>query len=291
MLSLKDLQYLTVLARQKHFARAAEECGVSQPAFSMRISKLEEELKTKIVRRGNRFEGLTPDGEAIVRHALMILEDVKQLEQEFSTEPGDVSGVLSMAVVPTASAFAAKTVKRLREFNPGITVKLRSTNSLSVLQGVEQGEFDAGITYTETVEQHALDAVPVHDEEYVLMAPSGMVEKGRTEITWKDAAALPMCLLEPGMQNRRIINSVFHDVGEQPRVVAELSGLTAGVVMALEGVAATILPRGVAENIESLDNVEVFTLTEPVVRKSLSLVSRPGGPGSRVIDALRQAVR
>ncbi|MEM6375173.1 MAG: LysR family transcriptional regulator [Pseudomonadota bacterium] len=291
MLSLKDLHFLTALARQRHFARAAEECGVSQPAFSMRISKLEEQLQTKIVRRGNRFQGLTPDGESIVRHALQILEDVKRLETEFSAEPGDLGGVISLGVVPTATAFAAKTIKHLREHNPGITVKLMSTNSLTVLEGIEQGRFDAGITYTEAVEQHRLDSFPIHDEEYVLIAPSGMIADKKDEITWADAAQLPMCLLEPGMQNRRIIDGVFRDLSCQPRVVAELSGLTAGVVMAVEGVAATIVPRGVAEEIAGLETVDMVTLTDPVVRKSLSLVTANRGPGLRTITALKQAVQ
>ncbi|MEM9845291.1 MAG: LysR family transcriptional regulator [Pseudomonadota bacterium] len=291
MLSLKDLHFLTALARQRHFARAAEECGVSQPAFSMRISKLEEQLQTKIVRRGNRFQGLTPDGESIVRHALQILEDVKRLETEFSTEPGDLGGVISLGVVPTATAFAAKTIKLLREQNPGITVKLMSTNSLTVLEGIEQGRFDAGITYTETVEQHRLESFPIHDEEYVLMVPSGLLDAGRDEITWEEAAQLPMCLLEPGMQNRRIIDGVFRDLGCQPRVVAELSGLTAGVVMAVEGVAATIVPRGVAEEIAGLGSVDMVSLIDPVVRKSLSLVTANRGPGLRTIAALKQAVQ
>ncbi|MEO1140352.1 MAG: LysR family transcriptional regulator [Pseudomonadota bacterium] len=291
MLDLKDLQFLTALARQKHFARAAEECGVSQPAFSMRIAKLEEHLKTKIVLRGNRFQGLTPDGESIVRHALQILENVKKLEHEFSAVPGDVTGVLTLGVVPTASAFAAKLVKRLRESNPGITVKIKSTSSLNILHGIEEGSFDAGIAYTETVDQNALNVEPVHEEEYVLLAPSGMVEEGRQEITWKEAGALPMCLLEPGMQNRRILDSVFYEVGVQPQVVAELSGLTAGVVMAISGAAATIVPRGVVEAIGTLEAVEVVSLTDPVVRKSLCLVTPNRGPGLRTLQALRQAVR
>ncbi|MCR9112622.1 MAG: LysR family transcriptional regulator [Rhodobacteraceae bacterium] len=291
VLSLKDLQYLTALARQKHFARAAEECGVSQPAFSMRIAKLEEHLQTKIVRRGNRFEGLTPDGESIVQHALRILEDVERLETEFSAEPGDVTGVLTLAVVPTAAAFAAKVVKNLRETNPGIRVKIKSTSSAAILHGLEEGSFDAGISYTDSVTVDTLNAEPVHEEEYVLIAPAGMLPPGATEITWKEAGQLPMCLLEPGMQNRRILDAVFQEVGVRPIVVAELSGMTAGVVMAIQGAAATIVPKGLVENFGALDAVQVVSLTDPVVHKSLSIVTPNRGPQLRTLKALKDAVR
>ncbi|QFT92277.1 Hydrogen peroxide-inducible genes activator [Roseovarius sp. THAF9] len=296
MLDLKDLQFLTALARQKHFARAAEECGVSQPAFSMRIAKLEEHLETKIVHRGNRFQGLTPDGESIVRHALQILEDVKRLETEFSAEPGDVTGVLSLAVIPTAAALAAKTVIRLREANPGITVRVKTMNSLAILHGLEAGTYDAGITYTDSANSESaihsfLSVTPIDDEEYVLLVPAQMVGEDKTEITWKEAGTLPLCLLEPGMQNRHIIDTVFQEVGTRPRVVAELSGLTAGVVMAIQGAAATVVPKVLVENTGAPRSVRILPLVEPEVHKSLSLVTADRGPALRTVQALKEVLR
>ena len=105
MLEIRDLQFLNALARHKHFAKAAQECGVSQPAFSMRIRKLEERLNTSIVRRGNRFEGLTNEGEAILRHARRILDDVKYLEQELLSARGQVAGTLALGVAQNGLAF------------------------------------------------------------------------------------------------------------------------------------------------------------------------------------------
>ena len=293
VLSLKDLHFLTALARQKHFARAAEECGVSQPAFSMRIAKLEEHLQTKIVRRGNRFQGLTPDGESIVRHALQILEDVKRLETEFSVEPGDVTGVLSLAVIPTAAALAAKTVIRLREANPGITVRVKTMNSLAILHGLEAGTHDAGITYTESADLESathsfLSVTPIDDEEYVLLAPADMVPDGKEDITWKEAGALPLSLLETGMQNRHILDSVFQEAGVRPKVVAELSGLTPGVVMAIQGAAATVVPKVLVENTGVPRSVRILPLVEPEVRRSLSLVTADRGPALRTVQALKE---
>jgi DNA-binding transcriptional LysR family regulator len=296
VLDLKDLQFLTALARQKHFARAAEECGVSQPAFSMRIAKLEEHLETKIVHRGNRFQGLTPDGESIVRHALQILEDVKRLETEFSAEPGDVTGVLSLAAIPTAAALAARTVIQLREANPGITVRVKTMNSLAILHGLEAGTYDAGITYTDSANSESaihsfLSVTPIDDEEYVLLVPADMVDGDKTQITWKEAGALPLCLLEPGMQNRHIIDTVFQDVGTRPRVVAELSGLTAGVVMAIQGAAATVVPKVLVENTGAPRSVRILPLVEPEVRKSLSLVTADRGPALRTVQALKEVLQ
>ena len=296
MLDLKDLQFLTALARQQHFARAAEECGVSQPAFSMRIAKLEEHLQTKIVRRGNRFQGLTPDGESIVRHALQIMEDVKRLETEFSAEPGDLTGVLSLAVIPTAAALAARTTIQLREANPGITVHVKTMSSLAILHGLEAGSYDAGITYTESATSESvahpfLTVTPIYDEEYVLLAPVDMVDEQREDITWKDAGALPLCVLEPGMQNRNIVDRVFQQVGIRPKIVAELSSLTPGVIMAIQGAAATIVPKVLVENTGAPRSVRVLPLVEPEVQKSLSLVTAERGAPLRTVQALKELLQ
>ena len=108
MLDLRDLQCLVALSRHKHFARAAEECGMSQPAFSMRIRNLEDRLQTSIVKRGNRYLGLTGDGEMILARARRVIGEARALEDEVRAAKGEVMGVLSLGVVPTVTAFAAR---------------------------------------------------------------------------------------------------------------------------------------------------------------------------------------
>ncbi|HBS51352.1 MAG TPA: LysR family transcriptional regulator, partial [Rhodobacteraceae bacterium] len=91
MIDLRDLHFLTALARHRHFAKAATECGVSQPAFSMRIRKLEQRLGVSVVRRGNRFQGLTPEGEAVLHHARRILDETRALEEAFRSAGREVT--------------------------------------------------------------------------------------------------------------------------------------------------------------------------------------------------------
>jgi len=115
---IRDLQLLSALARHRHFAKAAEECGISQPAFSMRIRNLEDRLGVSIVRRANRFQGLTEEGEMIVRRARRILDDAKALEQEVQAIKGEITGTLILGVIPTAIAFTGRLVKRLQQAHP-----------------------------------------------------------------------------------------------------------------------------------------------------------------------------
>lgn len=291
MIDLRDLKFLAALARHGHFARAAQECGVSQPAFSMRIRRLEERLGVTIVRRGNRFEGLTAEGEAALRHARAILDEVRAMEETFRSGRGEISGPLRLGVIPTAAASAAHMVQRLVQQFPGITPRIETASSLAIQQGIEDGRFDAGLTYADGVAGDLLSVLPHYRESYVLLAPDRLapVEPGQP-VPWAAAAALPLVLLEPGMQNRRILDGVFDQLGLRPQVVAETSGFTAAMVLAVDGGMATVVPGVLADAMGAPPGTGVFALIEPVVEKTVSLVTPLRRPGLPTVAALLQSV-
>ncbi|GAA6180857.1 MULTISPECIES: LysR family transcriptional regulator [unclassified Shimia] len=288
MISLKDLEFLSSLARHGHFARAAEECGVSQPAFSMRIRKLEERLDAAIVKRGNRFQGFTPEGAALVRHARTIMDSVKVLEEEFRSAGGDITGQLALGVVPTAVSFAAETVRRLRDAHPGITVRLQTASSLAIQQGLENGVYDAGISYGEGVSPEMMRVEHLYDERYMLLAPRALAPRLAGTATWAEAAKLPLSLLEPGMQNRRILDLVFREAGLFPTVIAETGEFTSSMLLAANGSAATVIPEGLADSLGEMGGTVTLPLSDPTVEKDVSLISPYRTPGLSTVEALRR---
>lgn len=291
MLDLRDLDCLVALSRHRHFAKAAQHCGLSQPAFSMRIRHLEERLKTRIVKRGNRFLGLTAEGEAILEHARDILDRVRTLEEETLAAKGEVVGSLVLGVIPTAAAFAGFLASRLNRTHPGLRIRIDTTNSLAIQQGVDSGDFDAGITYAEGVASDMLDSQPLYDEDYWLMVPESLVPEAADTITWAQAANLPLILLDPEMQNRRIVDLHFREAGALPRVVAETNGFTAAVVMAVQGMGATVIPRVLMDSLAHLDGAVYLPLTEPRVAKSVALVTPRRESAIPVVEALKRVAR
>ncbi|MEI4235000.1 LysR family transcriptional regulator [Roseovarius sp. D22-M7] len=290
MISLRELEFLASLARRKHFARAAEECGVSQPAFSMRIRKLEEKLDTPIVKRGNRFQGFTAEGDALVRHARKIVGDVKILEQEFRSAKGEITGKLVLAAIPTAVIFAARAVKALRAKHPGVKVSIQTATSLAIQQGLENGLFEAGITYGEGVSRDLLRVEDLYSETYTLLTPTHLAPRVTGEVTWAEAAQLPLTLLEPGMQNRRILDKVFDDLGLLPNVTVETSGFMAAMVLAAEGMSATVVPNHLIEAFGQPGGTVALPLVAPVLEKKVAIVTPLRDPGLPVVDALRRVV-
>jgi DNA-binding transcriptional LysR family regulator len=101
---LRQLEYLNALAREGHFGRAANACHVSQPALSAGIRKLEAELRVQIVKRGQRFEGFTPEGTQVLKWAQLMIAEQDALGHALATMRGGLSGVLRIGAIPTASS-------------------------------------------------------------------------------------------------------------------------------------------------------------------------------------------
>lgn len=291
MVDLKDLQYLSALARHQHFAKAAAACGISQPAFSMRIRAIEDRLNTAIVKRGNRFQGFTPEGEAILRHGRRVLEEMRALEQEILAAQGEVSGILTLAVVPTAASYAARLAIGLHQAYPGVVARIHTASSLEIQQGIEDGSIDAGLTYADAVAGDLIEAQPIYTERYQLLAPDHLLEAPEgagvvDQIPWAQAGALPLTLLEPRMYNRRIIDRMFQDIGIEPNVIAEASALSICVSMVCEGLGATIIPEIFLHALGPLDGTRSVPLIDPVLEKTIALVSAQRSSGLPTVAAL-----
>lgn len=262
---------------------------MSQPAFSMRIRNLEERLKTQIVMRGNRFQGLTAEGEIVLDRARDILDRTRALEEEVRAAKGEVVGPLRLGTIPTTTPYAARIASWMREAHPGIRMRIDATNAVALLKGMEDGRFDAGLTYTEGVTSGLFRVEPLYSERYVLLVPERLAT-GKREITWAEAADLPLILLEPEMQNRRILDRIFAEAGVTPSVVSETDGFTVSTIMALEGLGAAVLPQVLADRMGVYEGVELIPLVEPVAEMAIGLVTPAKPQVIPVIAALRETV-
>src|ERR1700704_6311414 len=94
---IDKLEFLIALARERHFGRAAEVCGVTQPTLSSGLKQLEETLNTLLVVRGSRFEGFPPEGEQALEWARRIVADSRAMRQDLDTLKRGLSGDIRIA--------------------------------------------------------------------------------------------------------------------------------------------------------------------------------------------------
>jgi DNA-binding transcriptional LysR family regulator len=288
MLDFRDMQLLTALALHGHFARAAEECGISQPAFSTRIRNLEQKLGAPIVKRGHRFLGFTAEGEIALRWARRILSDADAMHAEMHAARAGLTGHVCIGTVPTAITFAAQALTQMRRAHPGVEAELRSASSDQIRRGLSDGSMDAGITYLSTRLSNDMKTLKLYDERYVLIAPRSLVDPQRDSLTWVEAAELPLCLLSTDMNNRRILDQVFARLGVTPDLALETNAFTAALVQVSAGLAATIAPEWLVRTVPLSGALISLPLTDPDVAEPIGFAYQRKGQASPVLEAVQE---
>jgi DNA-binding transcriptional LysR family regulator len=288
---LRQLEYFVAVAKERHFARAADACYVSQPALSEAIRKLEKELDVSLIRRGHAFEGLTPEGERLVVWAKRILADHDALQQEVSAMRTGLSGELHVGLIPAAATTVAQLVDAFAAAHPLVSVHLHSDlPSTEIIRRLRHFELDAALLYADQDAATELDLVPLYEERHVLLAPPRFVGDAAS-ITWAEAAQLPLCLLDTTMHGRRIVDSAFATAGVEvaPQVQADsIAALTAHVAT---GRWASIVPHPWVEGALASSVTRVLELTDPSVRSSVGVATSPDAPRSLMARAFVACAR
>lgn len=289
------MELLVALERHRHFARAANECGISQPAFSARIRNLELELDTSLVQRGNRFMGFTPEGDIALKWARKMLLDADGMRQELTAATKALEGNLTIGVIPTALSIAARLPTIIQQNHPKLRVEIMSASSTEIKRGLENFSFGAGISYIENGLGSSLEATFLYNEQYYLLAPKRLLDDPHPSISWKEAAKLPLCLLSRTMRNRRIIEEIFTQIGITIEPVMETNALTVSLAQVQAGAAATIVPKALVDAFPLGENVIALKLTDPVIEREIGLLlpkREPAPPAHKVlIDALVKSLR
>jgi DNA-binding transcriptional LysR family regulator len=288
---LRQLEYLVALAREKHFGRAAEACHVTQPTLSAAIRLLEADLGAPIVERGHRFVGLTRQGELALQHARRILAEAEALRRDIDELDKGLSGRLRLGAIPTALPIVSQLTAPFIARYPQVTVAVLSLNSQGIERGIANFELDVGLTYLDNEPLERVKAKPIYQEEYVFLTPASGRYAGRRAISWKEAAAAPLCLLTPDMQNRRIIDGVFRSVGETPKPSVETNSIFNLVSHAGSGRLSAIVPRQLLQFFGIPRNTRAIELIEPIARRTIGLIMadrEPPAPLARKLFAMEQ---
>ena len=283
-MNLRHLGFFVALAREGHFGRAAQAVHVTQPSLSAAIRQLEQELDVPlVVRTRQRFEGLTPEGREVLVWAQRMLAESASLQQYLDELKGSLKGHLSIGVIPTAEPIIARLTHALQQRYPGITVTLISSTSREIDRALADHELDAGISYSEGADTVNLRAVPLYLERYFVAGVAKLLPARRASLSWREAAALPLCLLSRDMQNRRLLDNHFDEAGVVPAVVAESNTLIGVLSHIHTGAWCGILPNAM---LGLLRGVKVLPLADPEVTHRIALLVPARKPTPPLTQAL-----
>jgi len=270
-MDLRHLGYLVALVREEHFGRAAQSCHVSQPTLSSGIKRLEREVGFPIVRRAQRYEGLTPEGERVLEWARRILADVGGLDAELDGMRSGLSGQLRIGAIPTSLPSVSLLTTPLCATHPGITVAVQSLSSRQIERGLHDFELELGVTYLDSEPLTDVRTVALYEERYVLLTDDPELG-GQAEVTWAQAATLPLCLLSGDMQNRRIVDGIFDEAGALPRPTVETNSISTLFAHVRDGPWSSVMSHAWLHVFGVPEGMRAIPLVSPVTTRTIGLV-------------------
>lgn len=287
---IRQLQYLTALARERHFARAAASCNVTQPTLSAGIKQIEETLGVLVVERGHRFVGFTAEGERVLAWAQRVTSDYEGLAQELGGLGEGMTGCLKIGVIPVALPLVHVLTESFAVLHPRTTMKVLSLTSAEIQRGLDAFDLDAGITYLDNEPLSRVRTIPLYDEHYVLVTPAGGAFDERKTVSWEEAAGLPLALLTSDMQNRRILDMHFQEAGQVVRPVFETNS-PFGLLQHLTTTRwSTVLPHTYLSVMGQVSGLKALRLTAPSARHQVGLVIAEREPLQPLARALTSVV-
>jgi len=281
---IRQIHYLLALAKTGHFGRAAEISHVSQPALSTAIQHLEEELGITIIKRGQRFQGFTEEGERVLQWARILAQNWEGLRQAATQYSQQLTGVLRIGAIPTTLAVTPLLTEPCQAEYPGIAIKLVSLCAEELIRQLDSFELDLGLTYLDDPRLKGFKTLPLYCERHVLLARNPDPRLIKSGLSWSDVAGLPLCLLTQNMQNRRLIDAAFRDADVTPKVMLETDSIFALYAHVRSAGLYSVVPHSMLNQFETPQDVTAIPLT-PELSREVGLIIRRQDLLSPIQDA------
>jgi LysR family hydrogen peroxide-inducible transcriptional activator len=279
MVSLRQLRYLESLAETRHFGHAAEACAVSQPALSMQIKVLEDELKVSLVERRKSGVELTEKGKEVARRARTILASVRDLIDYAKQQEGVLAGVLRLGAIPSIAPYLLPAaLPELQRRFPALNLQLRETLTDNLVHELVSGDLDV-ILVALPIDDPEVETHHLFDDTFILAAkatPANARAKGATPDMLSDERLL---LLEEGHCLRDQALSYCRMMSRESRESFGASSLATIVQMVANGYGITLLPEmAISSEIHRGGDIRLLRFPAPEPKREVGLAWRKTSP-------------
>lgn len=284
------LEAFLAIAQHGRFHKAARELHLTQTALTRRLQHFEDQLGVKLVERTTRTVALTQLGAAFLPQARRLLGELTAALVEIRETGKAQRGDVSIACVPTAGVvFLPRIIEEYAARHPGNRIVILDHASAGVTDAVLRREAEFGINIAGA--QHPeLAAVPLLEDRFVLICRDDHALARQRRVSWRRIESHPLVFVGTASGNRPLLDAAL--AAPRPGLQAhyEVQRSSTAVGLAAAGVAAAVVPR-LAVQPGAYPNLRVIALVEPVVSRTLVLVSRKGAHLSPAAQALFDLVR
>lgn len=287
-LSTRELQAFIALAEQKHFTRAAEQCFLSQSAFSALIQGLETELGTRLFERSTRHVDLTPEGRVFEESARRLLAEFTLAREELKDHVEKRKGRVTVAALPSlAAGWLPLVLKEFRDSYPGVSTELSDTLSDECLDLVRRGRADFALCAA-GAEMAGLKAEPLcTDDFYVVMHKDHPLAR-RKALVAGDLANQPFIHLSRTSSVRQLLDAAMHPA--RISGIMEVAHLASVASLVSNNIGISVIPF-LALFQFSLPNLVVRPLRQPKIVRTIYIIRQNDKQLSAAADAFLALLR
>lgn len=241
--SLQQLRFLSALAEERHFGRAAESCAVTQSTLSAGLKELEERLGVVLVERTRRRVMLTPIGEEIVERGRRLLRDAAELADAAHAGQEPLAGPLRLGVIPTIAAyFIPEAIPGLNRQFPKLKLYLREEQTASLLSKLEGGQLDLALIALPYAVGD-LETMVLGQDRILLAVPDSHRLARMTRVDTAELAGEELLLMEDGHCLRSHALEACRLAGPGRNEVFQGTSLRTVLHMAAGGIGITLVPE------------------------------------------------
>lgn len=152
-MNIQQLEYILAVDKHRHFAKAAEQCRVTQPTLSMMIQKLEDELGIKLFDRNVQPVCPTPAGRKVIDQARVVLQQTALIKDIVNEEEQSLKGTFNLAVLPTIAPYLLpRFLQHISTKHPDLDIRILEMKTAPTISALINGEIDAAIIANQPVE-------------------------------------------------------------------------------------------------------------------------------------------
>jgi LysR family hydrogen peroxide-inducible transcriptional activator len=278
-LSLRDLEYAAAVGQTRHFGRAALRCGVSQPALSEQVRKLEALLGTPLFERGRKGVQVTPRGETLLLQMERVLAEAHGLLEiaRGATEP--LTMALRLGAIQTLGPYYLPyLLRQVRAAFPRLSLRLVEGQTESLVEALRGGSIDA-VLAADPVPGEGLTTTKLFFEPFVLVCPAGHRLASLPRLLLPDLAADDLILLEEGHCLRDQALSLCQGAPSQMRQATSVETLW-HMIAAGEGY--SLLPALSLAGRQAMEGLVICRpLSDPEAGRIITLAWRDTDPSGR----------
>jgi LysR family hydrogen peroxide-inducible transcriptional activator len=194
-MTLSELKFIVAVAKEKNFRRAADKCFVSQPALSLAIKKLEEELKISLFERNRTEVKITPIGEKIINQAIVVLDEASKLKDISNKGQEQLNTPLKVGLIYSVAPYLLPLIiPTLRKKTPEMPLDVEENITKNLEVALKNGFIEAAVIAL-PFEIPGTECIPLYDEEFNVVVPTNHAWAKKKEIVAKDLSTEKVLLL------------------------------------------------------------------------------------------------